>query len=166
MTCQQPFGWGKIGRLGLGHEQVGHLIRPFSLHAVHERRSPPNFCEKILWLPLHSPHRINLYPPHVPHVPDAGGGSPSTIFFSSPISFKRNTSSAQPTYLRPMNTAGNVTFSPENDVIFIPSLSRSSDMKPGSIDTSRSSMATRKPCRMERTARQASNVVRTTRRLV
>lgn len=160
MTCQHAFRCGDIGRLGVGQQQRGHLIRPFSLHAAHERRTPI-LCEKILWLPLQSAQRINLYPPHVPHVPVLAGGTPCSSFFSSPISFSCNTSLAPPMYRPPMNTLGRATtFS------FDPSLPRSSDMKPVSMETSRSSISTRNPCKMESTVRQASKVDRTTRRLV
>lgn len=150
----------KITRRRGGDEQSGHLIRPFSLHAVHDRN--PIFSENTLWLPLHSAQSINLYPPHVSHVPGFLWGTPETSFLSSPISWRYLTSSAPPTYLPQMKTLGNVSSSAG----FNPSSSRSSEMKPKSIAKSLSSTTTWKPCNIDMTARHASNVGRTTRRLV
>lgn len=106
---------------------------------------------------------MNLYPPHTSHVPgSAGRPSPSTYFFSSPVSLSRRISSAPPKYLPPIKTRGRVSFAFSE----WPRILCSSSMNPWSIDRSRSSTTTRKPRKMDRTVLQSSNVERTTRRLV
>ena len=152
----------KIGRHRVGDnaEQWGHLTKPFSLHVEQDRN--PIFSEYILWLPLQSAQRINLYPPHVSHVPGFFGGNPEISFFNSPFSWSLIISSDPPTYLPPMKTLGNVSCS----LSFNPRSSRSSDMNPKSIIKSLSSITTWNPWSIAITARHASNVGRTTRRLV
>ena len=91
--------------------------------------------------------------------PGSTAGKPWTIFLSSPVSWSWRISSAPPTYLPPMKTLGNVNF-------LWPRICCNSLRNPESMDRSRSSIETRNPRRIDRTALQSSNVRRTTRRLV
>lgn len=138
------------------YEQEGHLIRPFSLHAVQILK--PVFSLYTLRLPSQFSQSMNLYPPHSSHTPAATGNPPSS-FFSSPVSCNCLISSAPPTYLPPMKTLGKLSF-------FLPKIPFNSSKNPASIDRSRSSTFTRNPRKIDRTVLQSSKVLRTTLRLV
>lgn len=138
-------------------QQAGHLVRPFSLQAIQVLN--PDFSMYTLWPPSQTSQTTNLSPPQESHPLGSTTGSPWINIFSSPRSWSCLISSAPPMYLPPMKTKGRLRF-------LHPIIPCNSSSDWASMDTSRSSMGTRNPRRMDLMARQSSKVLRTTRRLV
>ncbi len=140
-----------------GQSQIGHLIKPFSLHSVQRTTSLVSVI--TLQLPLQSKHGTNLTPPH-PSQPslEIWDGRPSTKTASVPSSCNLETSSAPPIYLPFTNTLGTWTG--------VSTRSLSSCRNSACIDTSRSSSDKPKLRKMNLTWLQSSNVFLIPRKLV
>ncbi|RHN78983.1 hypothetical protein MtrunA17_Chr1g0171861 [Medicago truncatula] len=99
-------------------QQVGHLIKPFSLQSMHLFSNDaslyllnfPFSSSNTLLLPLHFEQGTNLASPHLSHTnPESLIGKPFNRFSNSPDSCSNLISSAFPTCFPLIKTCGNVT---------------------------------------------------------